>query len=198
MRRLLRIWRPAARFFQKHAFYLSLALCLTLIGGGAYLLRNPKTEKPPAAVPLPAAQSMDERLTSPAPARPKPVADGEILRDYCPDEAIWSETLAQYQVHEGIDFKASPGEAVYTPLPGAVLAAEWDPLWGFCVTLSHEGGILTRYAGLASVNLLSVGDAVEAGQIIGACAGTPPSESAMPSHIHFECFKNGQWYDFPF
>lgn len=180
---------------QKYVLPVGLALCLALLGVGVYSFRN-RTAQPPAAVEqaeIPAAQSMDERLEK-REAVPWPVAGREVLRGYS-GTPVWSETLKQYQTHAGLDLAAEKGEAVFAVLPGSVLRVTSDPLYRFTITLSHEDGLITKYAGLIAGNLVSVGDAVESGQILGACGGCPPAESAMAPHIHFEAYQNGAWCD---
>ena len=65
---------------------------------------------------------------------------------------------------------------------------------GTTVTLEHDGGYQTTYAGLQENPTVEVGDCVSAGQIIGT-VGTAPAEAAQGPHLHFSVEKDGDAVD---
>lgn len=107
--------------------------------------------------------------------------------------------FAQYGPHNGIDFKANTGTAVYAADEGAVEFEGWGQKhsWmlqpaGICVLINHIGS----YAGYAhlSSTVVNKGDKVTKGQLIGYVGSTG---AATGPHLHFEMlplkpnFKNG-------
>lgn len=110
-------------------------------------------------------------------------------------DAIWSETLAQYQTHAGVDILSDAGEAVLAALPGTVADTGIDPLLGFYVHLSHEDGVSTRYACLQARDRPEAGKSVAAGDVIGYVGNPGLSECVLPPHLHFEAYADGVWSD---
>lgn len=67
--------------------------------------------------------------------------------------------------------------------------------YGNMIEIEHGGGkIITRYAHLDKM-LVSVGQKVSVGQIIGKVGSTGNVRGADPSHLHFELFYNGTRMD---
>jgi murein DD-endopeptidase MepM/ murein hydrolase activator NlpD len=114
--------------------------------------------------------------------------------------------------HEGIDFPAPAGTPVRAVAAGTVVRVdreyvEWDPeierialyeavqlgytpeatldlIRGRQVWIDHGHGVVSRYAHLSSVAALAVGDAVEAGQVVGAVGSSGYPEGGP--HLHLE------------
>lgn len=94
--------------------------------------------------------------------------------------------------HRGVDLKAAYGQDVRAAGDGRVVFSGTQGGYGNTVLVEHEDGTRTRYAHL-SVNLVSAGDAVGAGQPVGQ-AGR--SGRATGTHLHFEVIApNGQPLD---
>lgn len=114
--------------------------------------------------------------------------------------------------HEGIDFPAKAGTPVRAVANGVVLRidrdfTDWpqadeqaaldeaarlgytpeatlDRIRGRQVWIDHGGGVVSRYAHLSSVAALSVGDAVQAAEVIGAVGSSGYPEGGP--HLHLE------------
>ncbi len=106
------------------------------------------------------------------------------------------ENYARYGLpgHDGIDFMAPQGSEVYAAADGVVseihLDGNSDPIhkpYGNQIHIQHEGGYETIYAHLLQV-LVTVGQAVHAGQIIGLADSTGNSTG---SHLHLTLKKQG-------
>ena len=110
---------------------------------------------------------------------------------------VFSDTMEDYRVHRGIDFACAPGTPVLAAADGVISSVAKDPMMGWTVTLSHDGGAETRYAGLSeeSANIAKTGDRVLSGQVIGASGETALIESAEENHLHFELAVNGRAED---
>ena len=183
-------------------YYMGLALLLTLLGLGSYAWRMRGQSREEASPPPRAAMALGLPTLSPAPsATPEPVhwiwpLEGEILAEYAPDEPMWSETLGQWQTHSALDIAGSPGEAVYACRDGVVSEAWSDRLWGNVVVVEHDDGYRSTYAGLNTLNMVSEGDAVSMGQVIGAVGQSAACEAERGWHLHFEMARGGEPVDF--
>ncbi len=89
--------------------------------------------------------------------------------------------------HEGEDFSASPGTRVSAPAPGIVVLAEPLFVRGNAVIVDHGHGVFTGYWHLEEI-AVRVGDAVEAGDLLGTVGSTGLSTGA---HLHWEMRVNG-------
>lgn len=120
--------------------------------------------------------------------------DAPVLKDFSGEVPVFSYTMNDYRTHTGLDFACSPGTPVKAAADGTVCEITDDPMMGVTVALSHSGGAVTRYKGLSedSMNLVSVGDTVSRGQVIGASGETALIESAEEDHLHFELEVNGE------
>ena len=195
---------------KKLGWYAALAVLLTMLGMASTAYRNGRMLKydrnAPAGLSEEAALAAEAPLATPAPLfvlasptpepTPEPVAfiwpvEGEIIGAYSPEALLWSETLGQWQSHPGIDIAAAAGEAVAACAEGTVREAWEDPLWGDVIEIEHRQGYVSTYANLSTLNMVSPGDAVAAGQIIGAVGNTAACESEMPWHLHFALARDG-------
>ena len=90
---------------------------------------------------------------APAPHLLRPVSGSGISKDFSADELVFSETMQDWRVHEGIDFPADEGAEVIAAADGVVELAGEDGMMGICVLLSHPDGTMTYYANLQETDL---------------------------------------------
>ena len=93
--------------------------------------------------------------------------------------------------HAGVDFAGRDGSDVIAVASGVVTYAAIRSGYGKMVEINHGDGFATRY-GHHAVILVSAGDIVKKGQVIGTM-GT--SGRSTGPHIHFEVLKNGRHVD---
>lgn len=120
---------------------------------------------------------------------------GEVISAFSMDQLQYSRTLEDWRTHNGIDIAASAGTNVLAACAGTVLSVSDDAMMGTTVVLSHSGGYQTVYANLQAKPTVSKGDAVSAGQILGAVGTTSIAESAEGPHLHFSVTKDGDVVD---
>lgn len=121
--------------------------------------------------------------------------EGEILREYAMDELIFSETLDEWTVHQGLDIKADRTTVVKTAEAGTVVAIKNDPRYGLTVIIEHEDGFKTVYSNLLTTEFIVEDENVEKGQSIGTVGNSAVFEIADEPHLHFEMIKNGEYVD---
>ena len=140
----------------------------------------------PAAAPLPAPTPT---VTVSAPVFVRPVA-GAVITPFSGDELLFQPTFGDWRVHSGTDFAAEAGENVLALTDGTVQDVFEDALYGSCVTLSHDADLTSTYRGLTDVRV-SAGQAVTAGETLGAVAETIDAEAALGTHLHVEAARAG-------
>ena len=91
--------------------------------------------------------------------------------------------------HQGIDFIAPLGTPVKASADGKVTFVGNQPGYGTVIEIEHASDMYTRYAHLSRTDVTR-GDAVTAGQLIGAVGNT--GKSAQP-HLHFEIWRGEIW-----
>ena len=90
-------------------------------------------------------------------------------------------------MHEGVDIASRMGSPVLAVADGVVTHSGESAGYGLLVEVTHESGLITRYAH-TSATLVKVGDRVKKGQEI-ALVGT--SGRSTGPHLHFEVVRNG-------
>ncbi len=100
-------------------------------------------------------------------------------------------TAAREEGHAGLDVAVPSGSYVRAAGPGVVTETGEDPEYGRFVRIDHGDGIRSLYAH-ASWIFPSVGDTVEAGEVIALSGNT--GRSTAP-HLHLEIERDGQLED---
>lgn len=89
--------------------------------------------------------------------------------------------------HDGIDYGAGYGAAVYAADSGTVITAQYNSARGNYIVINHGNGMQTWYQHLSSMSV-TVGQTVARGQVIGNVGTTGISTGP---HLHFEVHVNG-------
>jgi len=92
----------------------------------------------------------------------------------------------KWSLHTGVDLGATTGTNIYAAQDGYVTLAKENGGFGLCIIIDHGNGLKTLY-GHCSKLLVSVGDKITRGQIIGLVGMTG---SATGPHLHFEVQLN--------
>jgi murein DD-endopeptidase MepM/ murein hydrolase activator NlpD/uncharacterized protein YraI len=99
--------------------------------------------------------------------------------------------------YRGSEHSGSADLAVpyYTPVGaarhGVVSRSEWTSIGGYLVRIDHDDGYTTLYSHLSDPPLVSVGDQVVTGQLIGY-AGRTGNAHRNGCHVHFSLARDGQ------
>lgn len=117
---------------------------------------------------------------------------GEIIKDFARDTLIYSNTLEEWTIHNGIDIKADKMSVVVASESGKVESIKNDPRYGLTITIAHENGFKTIYSNLLTTEFVTENEVVEKGQTIGTVGESSSFEIADESHLHFEMYKDGE------
>ncbi len=115
----------------------------------------------------------------------------KVTKEFSGTDPIYSQTLNDWRVHEGVDLSAEEGSMVKAVSAGTVKDIYEDPMLGTTVVIAHKD-FDAYYCGLGSTTLVKTGDTVKLGQEIGSIH-VVPSESVEENHLHFGIKQNGQW-----
>lgn len=122
---------------------------------------------------------------------------GNLAKKHDLDTPVYSATMQEYRTHAGIDITCEVGAGVYAVADGTVKDVYCDPLMGWCVQVSHNGGAVSTYANLAQdmAEGITKGSTVKAGQLLGAVGESTLLELADEPHLHFEMMVSGVLVD---
>lgn len=217
-------YRPTHSFVRKYGLILSVSAAALILGAtyagtrsripAPEITQIPMTVSTPAPAVTTAPMIRETGMPQPTSHTPTPTQEpikkpepttapslqileptvGTITRQFAGDKLIYSQTLAQWTAHSGMDVCADAGTAVLAALDGQVESVIQDPLLGNTVVLQHAGSITTVYASLADI-IVRTGDTVTAGQTIASIGNTALSESNEGYHLHFEMYKDGKAVD---
>ena len=206
--------------FAGKGYYIALIACLAAVGISGYVFvqtaRDSALEASASATISPAPTQETGDVPS-ASQKPKPTADssdemedsyeatigseegeamqwpleGQVLSSFSRDTLTYSQTMADWRTHEGLDIAAEADSPVMAAQSGTVTAVYEDDFLGSVVVVSHDDDCSTLYANLAKAPEVSVGDTVSAGDVIGRVGGTALLETKEPDHLHFEVFSAG-------
>lgn len=146
-----------------------------------------KPAQPTAAEPtVPVAETMPSLLL--------PVS-GSLLRAHDLDVPTWSNTMADYRTHCGMDIAAQMGASVCAAADGTVAQIWTDPMMGQCISVKHAGDGLSIYRNLSPILPVGIAEGVEvrAGQLIANVGESAMIEIAEEPHVHFELMVGGEY-----
>lgn len=209
-----RLTRALRSGVDRYGYYVAVGVCALMVcagvavgltGGGMY--GAVRSTPAPTLYPAPeltgdiAAQqtSAGSGLLTGGEPSPEPPArltvwplEGELITGHVTDALIYLPTLAMYGTHEGIDIAGAAGQVVIACADGVVAECWREALLGNVVELRCDDGVTLRYAGLMSLEQVTKGARVQAGDAIGAVGTSAMSEAALPPHLHFEVLMDGE------
>lgn len=148
-----------------------------------------KSDKPTAAEPTtPVAETLPRLLL--------PVS-GNLLRAHDLEVPVWSNTMADYRTHCGMDIAAQMGASVCSAADGVIAQIWTDPMMGQCISVKHKGDAVTVYRNLSKEIPVGIeaGVEVRAGQLIANIGESAMVEIAEVPHLHFEMMVGDEYVD---
>ncbi len=118
---------------------------------------------------------------------------GKAVNGYSDDALVYSVTMNDYRVHNGIDFSAAIGSPVLCFTDGTVEDVYEDPLMGVTVIVNHGDGLKSVYQNLTEdlPDGISAGAKLKTGDVLGLVGESALIECSLDPHLHFELVKNG-------
>lgn len=154
------------------------ALALTIAAGSAGALQATPSDAVahgPAAPDLPPLVIRQGETFVPLPWV-VPVADYRLTGRFGDSDSLWASS------HTGLDFAAPEGTPVRAVAAGVVRSTSYDWSYGATTVLTLEDGTEVWFCH-QSEQLVSVGERVAAGQVIGAVGSTG---NVTGPHLHLE------------
>ena len=176
---------------------IALILCLgAAVAGIAASVTSGRRAKPIAGTDAPSVTT-PEATTPPegnaganeetVPTLVSPVT-GKIYRAHDLTLPVYSATLNEYRVHNGIDVLTGAGSDVAAMASGVITEISDHPLLGHSVSVLHAGGLSTVYRNLVpeEVDGITVGASVLSGQLLGHVGDSAMTECSDEPHLHLE------------
>lgn len=99
----------------------------------------------------------------------------------------------KYKAHNGIDIASNIGTTVHAAADGVVEKISYSKSgYGKSIEIKHSYGFETKYAHMAIITVLKVGQKVKRGEIVGMVGSTGKSTG---NHLHYEIRKNNSFVD---
>ena len=117
-----------------------------------------------------------------------------VIKEFSDGKPVYSKTLGDWRVHDGVDFKADKGSLVKSITNGMVKDVYNDPSYGITIVIEHTPGFVAYYSGLGSTTLVKKGDQIKAGDDIGSI-NEVPIEIAEEPHLHLMINQDGKFID---
>ncbi|MCU0486868.1 MAG: peptidoglycan DD-metalloendopeptidase family protein [Anaerolineales bacterium] len=135
-------------------------------------------------------QATPEKLWDRAFSPPVDVAYADCLTSRFGSRRSYNDSEYIY-FHTGLDYCGQVGHSIYAPAPGIVVYTGELVVRGNATVIDHGWGIYTGYMHQSEI-LVSVGDRVETGQLIGLVGNTGRVQGP---HLHFEVWAGGVQVD---
>lgn len=179
-----------------------LVIAALVVGLTAAFGRKNKTPEPSQSTDDQPSGGQSDVKPSEEPTDQKPIeylapTSGVISQKHDSASFIYSVTMNDWRVHEGIDIATTAGAEVKATAAGKIKDISVDPWMGQCITIDHGNGVVSIYRNLAETmpDGIAVGASVAAGQVIGAVGETARVEVAEEAHLHFEMEADGKQVD---
>ncbi|MDD3165168.1 MAG: M23 family metallopeptidase [Oscillospiraceae bacterium] len=137
-------------------------------------------------------ESTDQSVAKAASAITVWPLNGAVMTGYSMDKLVYSDTMGDWRVHNGIDIAATAGQSVRAAAAGTVSSVYDDDFLGTVVVIDVDEDVQMVYANLKAMPTVAVGDGVAVGDTIGAVGDTAISESREDAHLHFAVLRSGE------
>ena len=165
----------------------------------------PRATPPPRETPSPPPEPEPEPEPEPSPP-PAPVVQtfeaftaedrmewpvyGEVVMPFSVTALIFDPTMDRFSTNDNIRIAASEGDPVRAGADGRVTSIGTDFWRGNYVTIDHGNGWSSTVGQLMETVLVSEGDIVRAGQILGGIGQPTISASKNGTHVHLHVTRD--------
>ena len=120
---------------------------------------------------------------------------GTVSVRYSGTVPVFSDTLKEWHMHQGVDITTSRSEPVMAVFAGEVETVYDDEMMGKTVVIRQDDGIRTIYQSLTSAVKVAEGTRVEKGTVIGLTGTSADGECDEGIHLHLAMVRDGAYID---
>jgi murein DD-endopeptidase MepM/ murein hydrolase activator NlpD len=121
-----------------------------------------------------------------------PVDSNEIGMKFSNGQLIYSKTLGEWIMHNGIDIVAKQGTPVKASETGKIIEISSNEQEGIKIIIEHKDGYKTVYSNLSTTKMVQERQEIKKGQAISGIGKTATFEYEETDHLHFEMYKDGK------
>ncbi len=118
---------------------------------------------------------------------------GSLMKEQSSSELMYSKTLEDWRLHNGIDIGAKIGSTVCAVADGVVTEAKKDVLYGYTIVIDHGNDTKSIYCNLTGTAMVQNGKTIEKGEPIGMVGDSAICETVEEAHLHFEMTIGGAY-----
>lgn len=119
-----------------------------------------------------------------------PVDSNEIGMKFSNGQLVYSKTLGEWLLHNGIDIVAKKGTPVLASESGKIIEIINNTQEGIKIIIEHKDGYKTVYSNLSTTKMVQEGQEIKKGQAISGIGKTATFEYEEKDHLHFEIYKD--------
>lgn len=108
---------------------------------------------------------------------------------------VFSETMNDWRVHQGIDYLTEGEVEVCAVADGIVENVYTSELMGLTVEIRHADDTLSIYQSLSGEAKVIAGQEVKQGDVLGLTGTSADSECLEGNHLHFALLRKGVYLD---
>lgn len=194
--------KPFESLKANRILYVSVVAVLCVVAiviGIVAAASRPAETEPPVDENPPAEQNppTEEKPTGGKEAEFLCPLSGAVSRRHDTETLVYSSTMGDWRIHTGVDIATSLGAVVSCVADGTVKEVFDDAMMGKCVSVAHEGGVVSIYRNLDEdlSDGIKAGATVSAGDAIGTVGESALCELADEPHLHFEMTVDGKPVD---
>lgn len=194
--------KPFESLKANRILYVSVVAVLCVVAiviGIVAAASRPAETEPPVDENPPAEQNppTEEKPTGGKEAEFLCPLSGAVSRRHDTETLVYSSTMGDWRIHTGVDIATSLGAVVSCVADGTVKEVFDDAMMGKCVSVAHEGGVVSIYRNLDEdlSDGIKAGATISAGDAIGTVGESALCELADEPHLHFEMTVDGKPVD---
>ncbi len=152
-------------------------------------VEEPKeTEPPETEKDADATLDAEDVIATPTEPEFSSPISGAVSKEHSETVLVYSMTMNDYRIHNGIDIACETGAYVRAVADGVVKDVWEDPMWGYCISVAHEADFISYYKNLSRESMYAVGsgDEISRGDVIATVGESALLETADEPHLHFE------------
>lgn len=121
--------------------------------------------------------------------------EGAVVETFSSDTLTYNKALGDWRTHSGIDLAAELGQSVTAVCAGTVISIREDALLGQTVVMDCGNDITVSYSNLSPDVVVTAGERLSAGDLIGTVGETAVGESSESPWLHFSICRKGEPVD---